>query len=198
MPDLPSSPLDAEPQKVFRSAEAFRTWLQSHENLTTGVWLVLAKKGSDLATVTYAEALEVALAHGWIDGQARSLDERASLRRFTARRPRSPWSTRNREIAEAMITDGRMTPRGLAEVQKAKADGRWDRAYEGSRNATPHPDFLAALQADPAAAAFYETLNSSRRYSIYYRIHEAKREDTRARRIATMVEMLARGETLRP
>lgn len=179
----------------------WRDWLAEHQDDPDGVWLVFAKKDAvkrDPAalTVTYAEALEVALQHGWIDGQARSLDEGSYLQRFTPRRSRSVWSVRNRTAVEAMIAAGTMTPRGLAEVERARADGRWDAAYAGPKDAQPHPDFLAALAANPEAAAFYATLSSQNRYALYFRIQNVKREETRARRIEQFVAMLARGETI--
>jgi uncharacterized protein YdeI (YjbR/CyaY-like superfamily) len=178
----------------FEGPDAFRGWIEQHQDSSPGVWLVIAKKGSGQTTVTYAEALDVALAYGWIDGQTRSVDEATYVQRFTPRRPRSPWSVRNVGIAEAMIADGRMRPRGLAEVERARADGRWDRAYHGPKNAEPHPDFLAALENNPEAAAFFSSLNSQNRYAIYYRVQDAKRPETRARRIEDFIERLARGE----
>ncbi|MEH0109544.1 YdeI/OmpD-associated family protein [Tersicoccus sp. MR15.9] len=179
----------------------WRAWLGEHQDDPDGVWLVFAKKGAvqqdpTTRTVTYAEALEVALQHGWIDGQARSLDETTYLQRFTPRRSRSVWSVRNRTAVEAMIAAGAMTPRGLAEVERARADGRWDAAYAGPKDAQPHPDFLAALAANPEAAAFYATLTSQNRYAIYFRLQNVKREQTRARRIEEFVAMLARGESI--
>jgi uncharacterized protein YdeI (YjbR/CyaY-like superfamily) len=146
--------------------------------------------------VTYEQALVAALEHGWIDGQAHRLDDDCYIQRFTPRRPRSPWSLRNCRRAEGMIAAGTMAPRGLAEVERARADGRWDRAYAGQRNADPHPDFLAALERNPAAREVYGTLNSQNRYAIYYRVQDAKRAETRARRIEKIVGMLARGEKL--
>ncbi|MCU1560189.1 YdeI family protein [Mycetocola sp.] len=178
----------------FEGPDAFRGWIEQHQDSSPGVWLVIAKKGSGQTTVTYAEALDVALAYGWIDGQTRSVDEATYVQRFTPRRPRSPWSVRNVGIAEAMIADGRMKPRGLAEVERARADGRWDRAYHGPKNAEPYPDFLAALENNPEAAAFFSSLNSQNRYAIYYRVQDAKRPETRARRIEDFIERLARGE----
>jgi uncharacterized protein YdeI (YjbR/CyaY-like superfamily) len=178
----------------FDSLDAFRAWLVEHQDSSPGVWLMIAKKNSRTKTVTYNEALDAALQHGWIDGQARHLDEDTYVQRFTPRRPRSPWSLRNRRSAEAMIEEGRMAPRGLAEVERARTDGRWDRAYEGQRNADPPPDFLAALEQSPAAREFYATLSRPNRYVIYYRVQEARRAETRARRIANIVGMLARGE----
>jgi uncharacterized protein YdeI (YjbR/CyaY-like superfamily) len=178
----------------FDGPGAFREWIEEHQDSSPGIWLVMAKKGSGQTTVTYAEALDVALAYGWIDGQARRVDEATYVQRFTPRRPRSPWSLRNVRTAEAMIADGRMNPRGLAEVERARSDGRWERAYAGPKTAEPHPDFLAALAANPAAGTFFDTLNSQNRYAIYYRIQDAKRPETRARRIEAFVDRLARGE----
>jgi uncharacterized protein YdeI (YjbR/CyaY-like superfamily) len=178
----------------FDSLDAFRAWLGQHQDSSPGVWLTIAKKSSPTPTVTYAEAVGAALEHGWIDGQARSLDADAYLQRFTPRRPRSPWSLRNRRAAEAMIEAGTMALRGLAEVERARADGRWDRAYAGQHAADPHPDFLAALAQNPAATEFYATLNGQHRYAIYYRVQDAKTAATRARRIDNIVSTLARRE----
>jgi uncharacterized protein YdeI (YjbR/CyaY-like superfamily) len=180
----------------FAGPEEFRAWLREHHDSSPGIWLMIAKKGSGLTTTTYDEAVEVALAFGWIDGQARRGDEAHWLQGFTRRRPRSPWSRRNRERAEALIEAGAMEPSGLAEVERARGDGRWDKAYEGQRTARPPADFLEALEASPTAKAFYEGLNGVNRYAIYYRIQDSKRADTRARRIAKFVEMLERGEKI--
>ncbi|PJJ65063.1 YdeI/OmpD-associated family protein [Compostimonas suwonensis] len=178
----------------FDSAEEFRAWLAQNCDSSPGIWLIIAKKGAAAPTVTYAEAVDIALRHGWIDGQAQRLDDESYKQRFTPRRPQSPWSLKNRRAAEAMIEEGGMSPRGLAEVERARADGRWDRAYEGQKDATPHPDFLAALEANPAAAQFYATLNGQNRFAVYFRIHSVKRAETRAKKIDTIVAMLARGE----
>jgi uncharacterized protein YdeI (YjbR/CyaY-like superfamily) len=178
----------------FDGPNAFRQWIEENQHLSPGIWLVIAKKGSGQTTVTYAEALDIALAYGWIDGQTRSVDEATYLQRFTPRRQKSPWSLRNVGIAEAMIADGRMKPRGLAEVERARADGRWERAYQGPKNAKPHPDFLASLEQNPRAAEFFASLNSQNRYAVYYRIQDAKRPETRARRIADFIDRLSRGE----
>jgi uncharacterized protein YdeI (YjbR/CyaY-like superfamily) len=178
----------------FDGPNAFRQWIEENQHLSPGIWLVIAKKLSGQTTVTYAEALDIALAYGWIDGQTRSVDEATYLQRFTPRRQKSPWSLRNVGIAEAMIADGRMKPRGLAEVKRARADGRWERAYQGPKNAEPHPDFLAALEQNPRAAEFFASLNSQNRYAVYYRIQDAKRPETRARRIADFIDRLSRGE----
>ena len=180
----------------FESADTFRAWLNEHQDASPGLWLILAKKDSPARTLTYAEALEAALQYGWIDGQARRGDAESYEQRFTPRRLRSPWSWRNRRRAEAMIAEGRMAPRGMAEVERATADGRWDRAYAGQQNAEQHPDFLAALERSPAAREFYATLTRSSRYAIYYRVHEAMRAETRVRRIDNIVARLARGERI--
>jgi uncharacterized protein YdeI (YjbR/CyaY-like superfamily) len=178
----------------FDSPEAFRAWLHEHQDASPGIWLIIAKKASPTKTVSYAEAVAIALEHGWIDGQRRSFDAHAHLQRITPRRPQSPWSLRNVRAAETMIAHGRMAPRGLAEVARARADGRWARAYAGQHDAEPQPDFLDALGRNPAAVAFYATLNSQKRFAIYYRVQSAKRADTRVRRIETIVDRLARGE----
>jgi uncharacterized protein YdeI (YjbR/CyaY-like superfamily) len=160
------------------------------------VWLACVKKDAGVPGVTYAEALDVALCHGWIDGQKRKGDERHFLQRFTRRGPRSRWSKINRTRAEALIADGAMLPAGLAEVERARADGRWEAAYDSHRTATVPPDLEAALAAEPAAAAFFAQLDSANRYAVLYRVQEAKRPETRARRIAKYVAMLAAGEKI--
>ncbi len=187
---------DEKTVEQFADAAAFESWLAANHADHPGIWMKIAKKGAAEPTVSYEDALDVALAYGWIDGQKRPLDAEYWLQAFTQRRPRSVWSKRNVEKATAMIERGAMHPAGLAHVDAARADGRWDRAYEGSRGASPSPEFLAALEANPAAREFYETLSAVNRYAFYYRIQNAKQDDTRARRIAAFVEMLARGETL--
>ena len=171
-------------------------WLLENGAESDGIWLKFAKKASGISSVVYAEALEVALCHGWIDGQARRLDDEHYLQRFTPRRARSKWSKRNRGIAEELIAQGRMHPAGLAEVERARADGRWDEAYESATTATVPDDFAQALAARPEALEFFESLGSTKRYSFLYRIRDAKRPETRARRIAQYVELLAQGKTL--
>jgi uncharacterized protein YdeI (YjbR/CyaY-like superfamily) len=175
-------------------AAAWRAWLEQHHDDSDGVWLVTAKKG--VAGVSRDEALEEALCHGWIDGQARSRDDATYLQRYTPRRPRSGWSQRNTKIVERLTAEGRMHPAGLAEVERAKADGRWDAAYAGSATIQVPADLQEALDADPAAKAMFETLNSRNRYAVLYRIETAKRAETRQRRIEKYVAMLARGETI--
>jgi uncharacterized protein YdeI (YjbR/CyaY-like superfamily) len=187
---------DELPMIAFADADAWEAWLEVEHARADGAWLKIAKRGAGVATVTHAEALDVAICFGWIDGTRRALDETYFLQRFTPRRRGSRWSQINTEKAQALIAAGRMRPAGLAEVQAAKADGRWDAAYAGQRTATVPDDLQAALDANPAAAAFFATLTSQNRYAILYRVQDAKRPATRARRIAQFVAMLARGETL--
>jgi uncharacterized protein YdeI (YjbR/CyaY-like superfamily) len=184
------------PTLSFPDAEAFHAFIESEGDDPRGVWMKIAKKGSGVTTLTAPEALEVALCHGWIDGQRKALDDTYFLQRYTPRRARSRWSKINREKAEALIAAGRMRPAGLAEVERAKADGRWAAAYDGQSAATVPDDLRAALDANPAAAEFFAGLRGQNRYAILYRIQDAKRPETRARRIAQYVEMCARGETL--
>jgi uncharacterized protein YdeI (YjbR/CyaY-like superfamily) len=187
------------PELIVRDAAAWREWLGENHADPTGVWLVLAKKGTEKPTsLTYDQALEEALCHGWIDGQARRRDEATYRQRFTPRRKRSAWSRRNTGIAERLRAEGRMHPAGHAEVARAKADGRWEAAYAGPATIEVPPDLTEALAAEPKALALFETLNSQNRYAILYRIATAKRADTRARRIGEFVAMLARGETVYP
>jgi uncharacterized protein YdeI (YjbR/CyaY-like superfamily) len=181
----------------FASKEAFWEWLEREHASSDGIWLEFAKKGSGVESVVYAEALQVALCFGWIDGQVKKSDDpRFYQQRWTPRRKRSKWSERNRGFAEELIASGRMQPAGLAEVERAKADGRWEDAYPSPSKIETPDDFAAALDAVPAARDFFATLTGSRRYAFLYRIHDAKRPETRARRIAQYVELLARGETL--
>jgi uncharacterized protein YdeI (YjbR/CyaY-like superfamily) len=187
------------PELIMRDAAAWREWLGENHPDPDGVWLVLAKKGTEKPTsLTYDQALEEALCHGWIDGQARRRDEATYRQRFTPRRKRSAWSKRNTGIAERLRAEGRMHPAGHAEVERAKADGRWEAAYAGPASIEAPPDLTEALAAEPKAQAMFETLNSQNRYAILYRIGTAKRADTRARRIGEFVAMLARGETVHP
>lgn len=179
----------------FADQGAFFVWLEKNHADHPGIWMKISKKGASDPTLTYAEAVDAALAFGWVDSQKNSLDDEYYLQAFTQRRPRSLWSKRNVDRATALIGDGTMRPAGLAEVDSAKADGRWDRAYAGSRGAEAPADFLAALGLNPKARRFYATLNSANRYALYFRIQTAKREDTRAKRIASFIDMLERGET---
>lgn len=185
------------PQIPFPSSAAFRAWLaEHHSDMPGGIWLVLARKNSGIESVNYQEALREALCYGWIDGQARSLDDQRWLQRFTPRRPRSRWSQRNCGIAEELIAQGQMQPAGLREIEAARADGRWEGAYASPAKITVPDDFQAALQDNPKAAEFFATLKGSNRYAILYRIQDCKRAETRARRIEKFVGMLERGETL--
>jgi uncharacterized protein YdeI (YjbR/CyaY-like superfamily) len=192
-------PRDDLPVLPFASPAAWRDWLDEHHATAAGIWVKLGKKGNPEPSVTYPEALDAALCYGWIDGQkATSDDEGYWLQRFTPRRPRSKWSKINRDRATELAEQGEMRPAGLREVQAAKADGRWDAAYSSQRVATVPDDLRAALDANPAARDFFATLSSANRYAILYRVEDAKRPETRARRIATFVEMLAEGRTLHP
>jgi uncharacterized protein YdeI (YjbR/CyaY-like superfamily) len=190
---------DELPELIVRNAAAWRTWLAGHHADPVGVWLVLAKKGTEKPTsLTYDQALEEALCHGWIDGQAGRRDEATYRQRFTPRRRRSAWSKRNTGIAERLIAEDRMRPAGHAEVERAKADGRWEAAYAGPASMEVPADLAEALAAEPKAQAMFEALNSQNRYAILYRIATAKRAETRARRIEQFVTMLARGKTVYP
>jgi uncharacterized protein YdeI (YjbR/CyaY-like superfamily) len=184
------------PILAFADAAALEAWLAGQPPGSAGIWLKLARKGSGLASVSKAEAVDSALCHGWIDGLMNPYDETSWLIRYTPRRPRSKWSQINRERAEALIAEGRIRPAGLAEVEAAKADGRWANAYPPHSRAEPPPDLRVALDASPRAAAFFATLKGANRYAFIYRVLDAKRPETRARRIAEFVAMLERGETL--
>lgn len=189
---------DERTVEQFASRGDFRAWLAANHGTSEGIWLRIAKRGVVVSTVTYDEALEVALIFGWIDGQKRPQDATFWLQGFTRRGPRSVWSKRNCVKAQALIDAGLMEAPGLAEVDRAKADGRWANAYDGQRDAQEPPDLMAALAAKPAALQFYGTLNSANRYAILYRIQDAKRPETRAARIAKFAAMLDRGEKIYP
>ena len=184
------------PILAFADAAAFETWLEQAPAGSPGLWLKLAKEGSGRASLTKAEAIDAALCHGWIDGQLNPYDDAWWLTRFTPRKPRSKWSRKNRERAEQLIAEGRMGPNGLAQVEAARADGRWDAAYASASRIEVPADLQAALDADPQAAAFFATLTGANRYAVLYRIGAVKKAETRARKIADYVAMLARGETL--
>ncbi|WP_399681122.1 YdeI family protein, partial [Xenophilus sp.] len=191
-------PIDkpADSPALFKSAKAFETWLKQHHATSPGLWLKIAKRRADEASVTYLEAVEIALCWGWIDGQKKGLDEQYFLQRFTPRRARSVWSRVNVDKVAALIEAGRMKAPGLAQVEAAKADGRWARAYDGARTSVVPEDLTAALDAAPMAKAFFSTINAANRYAILWRIQTAVKAETRAKRIAQFVEMLARGETV--
>ena len=187
------------PEVTVVDAAAWREWLRQHHEDPTGVWLVLAKKGTSQPTsLSYDQALDEALCHGWIDGQLRRRDGLTFAQRFTPRRPGSPWSARNVAIVSRLLAEGRMHPAGIAEVERAKADGRWGAAYAGQASIEVPADLLGALKSEPKAQAMFDVLNSQNRYAILFRIATAKLPDTRARRIEKFVAMLARGETIYP
>jgi len=193
------SPSKDLPELIARDASTWRKWLARHHATTPGVWLVVAKKGTIEPTrLTYDLALEEALCHGWIDGQGLRRDDATYKIRFTPRRSRSVWSKRNTVIVGRLTEEGRMHPSGIAEVERAKSDGRWEVAYHGQATIEMPNDFRAALNANSKAKAMFPTLSAQNRYAILYRIQSAKRTETRARRIEQFVAMLARGETLYP
>ncbi|WP_432934125.1 YdeI/OmpD-associated family protein [Microbispora sp. CA-135349] len=190
---------DEPPELTVADARAWREWLSRHHDSSEGVWLVLAKQNATLPTsLTYDQALDEALCHGWIDGRLRRRDEVTFCRRFTPRGRQSPWSARNVSIVTRLIGEGRMHPAGMTEVERAKADGRWEAAYAGQAGIEVPADLTAALAAEPRAQAMFDILTSQNRYAILYRITNAKRAETRARRITQFVDMLARGETIHP
>lgn len=180
----------------FESADAFEGWLGRHHDSSPGIWLKLRKKVPGVAALDYAQALDVALCYGWIDGQKRKYDDEFWLQRFTPRRARSKWSKINRDKVAALAEQGRLRPPGLAEVERAKADGRWEAAYEGAKSAALPDDLAEALAANVAAAEFFETLDRQNRYAILYRIQDVKRAETRVRRIEKFVAMLAEKKKL--
>jgi uncharacterized protein YdeI (YjbR/CyaY-like superfamily) len=182
------------PVILFATPEAWAEWLERHHAEAPGVWMRLAKKGAELTSITYAEALDEALCHGWIDSQKKSYDEQSWIQKFTPRGPRSIWSRVNRDKVDALVAAGRMKPAGLTAVQAARDDGRWDAAYDSQRTSTVPDDFQAALDASPAARDFFATLNGANRYSVLFRIQTARKPETRAKRIATLIAMLERNE----
>ena len=185
-----------EGELYCESQKAWETWLRAHHETATAIWLKLAKKEAGVPSVTYAEALDVALCYGWIDGQKKSLGGGYWAQRFVPRRPRSNWSKVNCAKAEALIAAGKMRARGRREVDAAKADGRWARAYDSPRTARVPDDLRRALDASPKARDFFAALDGANRYAILYRVQTARRPETRARRIDTLVAMLAAGKKL--
>lgn len=188
----------ANPVLTCASPEDWEAWLQAHGHSSAGVWLRLAKKTSGQTTLTYAQALDSALCFGWIDGQKKGESDGFWLQRFSPRTARSIWSKINTEKAEALVKAGRMRPAGLREIEAARQDGRWAKAYASASNATVPADLQAALDADRKAQAFFEALDRQNRYAILFRIHNVKKAETRAKKIAQFVAMLARGEKLHP
>jgi uncharacterized protein YdeI (YjbR/CyaY-like superfamily) len=189
---------DELPTLLFATPADLEAWLEKNYAGSAGLWLKIAKKGVAETSVTYGEALELALCFGWIDSQKRGFDERHFLQRFTPRRPRGRWSKINREKAEALIEAGEMRPAGLAEVEAARADGRWEAAYEGQRTAKVPDDLQRELDANDAARGFFASLDSANRYAVIYRLNDAKKPETRERRLRKFVAMLERGEKIHP
>lgn len=187
---------DDLPIHLFATPADLEAWLEENHADSAGLWLKIAKKGSGVESVSYVQALELALCFGWIDSQKRGFDERFFLQRFTPRRPRGKWSLINREKAEALIAVGAMRPTGLAEVEAAKADGRWEAAYAGQRTAEVPEDLQHELERNTAAREFFAKLDSANRYAILYRLQEAKKPETRERRLRKFIAMLERGEKI--
>jgi uncharacterized protein YdeI (YjbR/CyaY-like superfamily) len=182
--------------KAFRTADAWSKWLAAHHAAADGVWLRLFKKGSGVASIDHAQALDEALCYGWIDGQARPFDAESWLQRFTPRRARSPWSKRNQDHVARLTRERRMRPAGLAQVKAAQADGRWDRAYDSPANSKVPADFLRALRRDPKALAFFKGLSRANVFAICYRLQAAKKPETRQRRLDAFVQMMKEGRAL--
>jgi uncharacterized protein YdeI (YjbR/CyaY-like superfamily) len=184
------------PLLSFPSKKKWADWLAKQHIKSAGVWLKLAKKGSGIPSITYEEALDVALCYGWIDGQKKGFDDKYWLQKFTPRGPKSIWSKINTEKAERLIASGEMQPAGLKAIEAAKADGRWEAAYQGQKTISVPEDFQVALDQNKKAKAFFATLKSANRYAILFRIHHAKKPETRAKSIQRFVQMLERGETI--
>jgi uncharacterized protein YdeI (YjbR/CyaY-like superfamily) len=189
---------DDLPVMAFETQRDWEAWLEEHHADTPGIWLKIAKKETAASSVTYAEALEGALCYGWIDGQKAAFDTGYWLQRFTPRRAKSIWSRVNRDKATALIAAGRMRAAGLQQVERAQNDGRWESAYQSQRTSTIPDDFARALAEKPQAQEFFATLDSANRYAILFRIHAAKKPETRAARIATFIDMLANHEKIHP
>jgi uncharacterized protein YdeI (YjbR/CyaY-like superfamily) len=191
---LPKTPTPAKPELEilpFPTARHWERWLTKNAARSKGIWLQFFKKDSGIASITYAEALNVALCFGWIDGQIKRHDEQSWIHKFTPRRPKSMWSKRNRDLVEQLTKSGKMRPAGLKEVEAAKADGRWDQAYDSPSKMTVPEDFLKALAKNPTAMKFFKTLNKANTYAIAWRLQTAKRPETRQKRMQALIEMLA-------
>ncbi len=186
------------PIVAFASQQEWEKWLEAQHAQSGGIWLKIAKKDSGVDSVSYAEALDSALCYGWIDGQKASYDERYWLQKFTSRGRKSKWSRVNRDRATELLQQGRLKPAGLAQIEQARQDGRWETAYEPQRTATIPDDLQRELDKNPAARAFFATLDSANRYAILYRLQDAKKPETRARRLAQYVIMLNEGKKLHP
>ena len=187
-----------QPIKSFATQRAFETWLARNHDRSDGIWLTIARKGSGVRSVTYAEAVEVALCYGWIDGQGKRFDDQQYVQKYTPRRARSRWSKINRDRAMGLIDQGRMQPAGLREIERAKADGRWDAAYDSPSTIEVPDDLREALRRNKKADAAFASLDGRNRYAILYQVHDAKRPETRARRIEKFVAMLSEGKRLYP
>lgn len=198
MVSRPKSTADNSPARLFKSKHDWATWLEKNHRKHSGMWLRLAKKDSGLGSVTYQEALEAALCYGWIDGQKRPENERTWLQRFLPRSGKSIWSKINREKVLGLIASGEMKAAGLEAVESAKKDGRWEAAYDSPSKATVPDDFQTALDVNPQAKAFFETLDRANRYAILWRIQTVKKAETRVRKIQQFVEMLERKEKIHP
>jgi uncharacterized protein YdeI (YjbR/CyaY-like superfamily) len=186
------------PSRLFKTKLEWAAWLQKNHRKSTGLWLRLAKKNSPETSVSYQEAIEVALCYGWIDGQKRPESDQSWLQRFVPRSPRSVWSKINREKALALMASGEMQPAGLEAVDYAKKNGRWEAAYDSPSGATVPDDFQAALDANPRAAEFFKILDRANRYAFLWRIQTVKKAETRARKIELFIAMLERKEKLHP
>ncbi len=188
----------AENIRAFASAVALERWIKANHEKAQELWLKIHKKGSGLATVSYAEALDVALCWGWIDGLKKTFDEKSFLQRFTPRKPKSLWSQNNRDHVARLIAAGRMTPHGLKHVQAAQADGRWEAAYAPASKSEIPTDFLAALEGFPKAKAHFATLNAANRYALSFRLQQTKTPAARAKKMASLVAMLNEGNSPHP
>jgi uncharacterized protein YdeI (YjbR/CyaY-like superfamily) len=192
----PTQTIDSSPVRLFKSKQDWAAWLEKNHRKSAGLWLRLAKKGSRLRSITYGEAVEVALCYGWIDGQKRPESDQAWLQKFVSRSGKSVWSKINREKALVLIAAGEMQAAGLEAIENAKKNGRWDAAYDSPSNAIVPADFQAALDANPRAAAFFKTLDKANRYAVLWRIQTVKRAETRARKIDHFIEMLERKDKI--
>ncbi|MGO4291611.1 YdeI/OmpD-associated family protein [Chitinophaga sp. RAB17] len=182
------------PELSFETQQQWEKWLKSNHTQTEGIWLIIYKKNSKIPSINYDQALEEALCYGWIDGIKKSKDEVSFLQKFTPRRAKSIWSEKNTKHIERLTAEGRMKPAGIAQVEAAKADGRWENAYAAGSKATIPEDFMAALKKNKKALAFFDTLNKQNLFAIYFRLQNAKKPETRAKRITTFIEMLAKQE----
>jgi len=186
------------PLLTFPDSAAFERWLDTHGTSAPGAWLRFAKQSAPATTVSKSDAIDCALAYGWVDGQLGRVDDHFFKVRFTPRRPRSAWSQANRQRVEKLEQAGRMRPAGLSQVELAKADGRWDAAYAGQSQAVPDADLQAALDADPAARQLFDALDAANRYAVLYRVQQARTPEKRTAKVAELVAMLSRGESIHP